>query len=88
MIDFGDVEIGDPDYDLAFLAARLGTSFIAGLLRHHPRTRDPARLAQKIRCFGLFNALDDVNIGLDRGDRALVDRALADLTEQFESGPT
>jgi aminoglycoside 2''-phosphotransferase len=78
VIDFGDVSIGDPDYDLAFLSGRLGPSFLAGLLRHDPHA-DPARLAEKIRSFALFNALDDIFIGLDRGDRALVDSALADL---------
>ena len=85
VIDFGDVSIGDPDHDLAFLAHRLGPGFIADLLRHHPHT-DPARLAEKIRSFALFNAIDDVFIGLDRGDRTLVDSALADLTEQSEAG--
>ena len=48
VIDFGDVSIGDPDYDLAFLALRLGPGFIAGLLRRYPHA-DPARLAEKIR---------------------------------------
>ncbi len=28
IIDFGDVCIGDPDYDLAFLARRLGQDFM------------------------------------------------------------
>jgi aminoglycoside 2''-phosphotransferase len=78
VIDFGDVSIGDPDYDLAFLAARLGPDFIAGLLRYDPRA-DPARLAEKSRSFALFNAIDDVFIGLERDDRALVDSALAEL---------
>jgi hypothetical protein len=81
VIDFGDVSIGDPDYDLAFLALRLGPGFLAGLLRHRPHP-DPARLAGKLRAFVLFNTIDDVFIGLERGDRALVDSALADLTEQ------
>jgi aminoglycoside 2''-phosphotransferase len=79
VIDFGDVSIGDPDYDLAFFAGRLGPGFITGLLRHYPHA-DHARLADKIRSFALFNAIDDIFIGLDRGDQALVDSALADLT--------
>jgi aminoglycoside 2''-phosphotransferase len=84
VIDFGDVSIGDPDYDLAFLASKLGKDFIARLLRHHPHSA-PARLAEKIRSFFLFNAIDDVFTGFDRGDRPLVDSALVDLTEQSQS---
>jgi aminoglycoside 2''-phosphotransferase len=80
VIDFGDVSIGDPDYDLAFLAHRLGPGFMERLLRHYPH-RDSRRLAEKLRSFSLFNAIDDVFTGLDRGDRALVDSALLDLKE-------
>jgi aminoglycoside 2''-phosphotransferase len=83
VIDFGDVSIGDPDYDLAFLGRRLGSGFIAELVRHFPHV-DPARLAEKIRCFNLLNAIDDVFIGLERGDRLSVDSSLADLAEQHE----
>jgi aminoglycoside 2''-phosphotransferase len=83
VIDFGDVSIGDPDYDLAFLGRTLGTGFIADLLRHLPNT-DPVRLAQKIRCFSLLNAIEDVFIGIDRGDRILVDSSLADLAKQHK----
>ncbi len=84
VIDFGDVSIGDPDYDLAFLARRLGPDFIAGLLQHSPHD-DPARLTGKLRAFSLLNAIDDVLIGFDRGDRDLVDSALGDLAEQSAS---
>jgi aminoglycoside 2''-phosphotransferase len=82
VIDFGDVSIGDPDYDLAFLGRRLGSEFVAELLQHYPHA-NPVRLAEKIRCFNLFNAIDDVFIGLDRGDRPLVDSSLADLAQQI-----
>jgi aminoglycoside 2''-phosphotransferase len=78
VIDFGDVSIGDPAYDLAFLFGRLGPGFIAGLLRHDAHA-DPERLADKLRSFALFNAIEDIFTGLDRGDRALVDSALAEL---------
>jgi aminoglycoside phosphotransferase (APT) family kinase protein len=82
VIDWGDVSIGDPDYDLAFLAQRLGPSFIEGLLGYfeHP---DPARLFEKIASMIIFNAIEDVFIGLERSDRALVDSALADLSSSL-----
>ncbi len=75
VIDFADISIGDPDYDLAFLATRLGPGFLAGLLPRldHP---DPARLAAKLDALALFNAIDDATIGIGRGDRDLVDSAL------------
>ena len=81
IIDFGDISIGDPDYDLAFLALRLGPDFVAELLRHYPRD-DPARLTRKLRAFSLFNTLEDICFGLDRGDSHLLDSALHDLAEQ------
>jgi aminoglycoside 2''-phosphotransferase len=81
IIDFGDMCIGDPDYDLAFLARRLGQGFITGLLRHHLHS-DPARLAGKIRFFGLFNAIGDIFIGLERNDVALVESAVVDFVAQ------
>lgn len=84
VIDFGDIALGDPDYDLAFLDRKLGPDFSAGLLRHRPPA-DPAKLAEKHRAFALFNAFGDVFIGLDRGDRPLVDSALADLAELTEA---
>jgi aminoglycoside 2''-phosphotransferase len=84
VIDFGDVSIGDPDYDLAFLAQRLGPAFLSALLRHHPHA-EPARLARKVRSIALFNAIEDVFIGLDRGDGSLVESARADLIEQSVS---
>jgi aminoglycoside 2''-phosphotransferase len=81
VIDFGDVSIGDLDYDLAFLAQRLGPSFIERLLTRYKRD-DHTRLSEKIRCFNLLNTISDVFIGLDRGDQALVNSAIAELLEQ------
>ena len=52
--------------------------FVVNLLRYLPHD-DPARLFKKIRGFVRFNAIEDVLIGLDRGDRLLIDLALAEL---------
>ncbi len=81
VIDFADVSIGDADYDLAFLATRLGPGFLDGLLRHldHP---DPARLPAKLDALALFNAIDDATIGLERGDRDLTGSALAYIADR------
>jgi len=78
VIDFCDVSIGDPAYDIGFLAHRLGAEFTESLLGRYEHP-DPAKLGQKIECFVLFNAIEDVWIGLERGDIFLVDAALGDL---------
>jgi aminoglycoside 2''-phosphotransferase len=78
VIDFCDVSIGDSAYDIGFLAHRLGTEFTRRLLSRYEHG-DPARPTEKIECFVLFNAIEDVWIGLERGDDDLVDSALADL---------
>lgn len=78
VIDLADVSIGDPDYDLAFLAMRLGPGFLASWLARRP-CEDPARLAAKLRAIAMFNAVEDVSVGLERADRALVEAGIADL---------
>ena len=80
VIDFGDVCLGDPDYDLAFLYLRLGAGLLERLLRYH-RHADTARLVKKVPCLALLNAIDDVSIGLERGDGHLVDSGLVDVIE-------
>ena len=86
VIDFGDLSLGDPAYDLAFLALPLGPRFLAGLLRHRPHA-DPARLAEKVRAFALFNAIEDVFFGLEQENCGLVDSGLADRSELTKGDP-
>jgi len=54
IIDWGDLTIGDPDYDLLYLYQDYGERFIRRLLRHHPHP-DPRLLMAKLR---VFNACD------------------------------
>ncbi len=84
VIDFGDLSIGDPDFELAFLAHKLGDSLTTKLLSHHPG-RDPKKFSKKLQTIYMFNAIEDVTVGLERSDPALVDAALADL-RCFRSG--
>jgi aminoglycoside 2''-phosphotransferase len=86
VIDFGDLCLGDPAYDLAFLALRLGPGFLADLLRLRPHG-DPARLAEKIHAIALFNAIEDIFFGLEQEDRTLVDSGLAELSELTKADP-
>jgi hypothetical protein len=43
-------------------------------------------LDRQLHCFGLFNAIDIVFIGLDRDDRYMVNSASADLVAQSVQG--
>jgi aminoglycoside 2''-phosphotransferase len=57
IIDWGDLAIGDPDYDLLYLRQDYGEDFVRRLLGHYPHP-EPARLLEKQR---VFNACDHIN---------------------------
>jgi aminoglycoside 2''-phosphotransferase len=84
IIDFADISLGDPDYDWAFLAHRLGSDFRVGLLRHSA-PRDPEWLANKLQGFALFNMIGDALTGLEHNDQNLLHAALADLAQQCKA---
>jgi aminoglycoside 2''-phosphotransferase len=54
IIDWGDLAIGDPDFDLLYLYQDYGEEFVLRLLAHYPHA-EPARLLTKLR---VFNACD------------------------------
>ncbi len=58
VIDFGDMTIGDPEYELHFLYEGCGRVFIELILQYlnHP---DPDRLLQKLQFYSKMNFLDD-----------------------------
>ena len=67
IIDWGDLTIGDPDFDLLYLYQDYGEGFVRRLLAHHPHA-DPARLLDKLR---VFNACDHIRtIVAARRDRS------------------
>lgn len=57
VIDWGDLAIGDPDYDLLYLRQDYGEGFVRRLLGHYPHP-EPGRLFEKLR---VFDACDHVN---------------------------
>jgi aminoglycoside 2''-phosphotransferase len=59
IIDWGDLTIGDPDYDLLYLYQDYGGDFVRRLLAHHPHP-EPARLMDKLRVFNACDHLRDV----------------------------
>jgi aminoglycoside 2''-phosphotransferase len=85
MIDWGDVSIGDPDYDLMYLYDEHGPVFIGDLLRYHPHP-DPPRLLAKLRFWAVFDRIGLALIGLERGDPALVEEGLGPLRAHATGG--
>ena len=57
IIDWGDLSIGDPDFDLLYLYQDYGPNLVRRLLAYLPHP-EPARLMNKLR---VFNACDHLN---------------------------
>ncbi|TYB49272.1 phosphotransferase family protein [Actinomadura chibensis] len=64
LIDFGDVCVGDPDYDLCFLWPETNREFVQRLQDHRGRPLD-ARLEAKLRFWSLADPATDVLHGLE-----------------------
>jgi aminoglycoside 2''-phosphotransferase len=82
IIDWGDMAIGDPDYDQTYLYQDYGSDFIRRLLVYLPHAH-PDRLFTKLRVFCAYDYLMDVlaNDGPEPTPEAqtAVDEALAGL---------
>ncbi len=85
LIDFGDAEIGDPDYDLSYLWAEAGPEFVRRVQEHRglPFT---GRLARKLAFWALAEPTRDVVHGLASDDPGLVDDALRTLRARLADG--
>ena len=59
VIDFGDVNWGDPDYDFMYLFVDCGETFVDSVARHYGH-RAPDRLKEKLRYFALIDQLDTI----------------------------
>ena len=81
IIDFSDIEIGDPDYDLQWLYADYGDRFLQTYLDANPHPF-PDRLVRKLLFFYRANAVADVMIGLDRDDSEILESSVALLKKQ------
>jgi aminoglycoside 2''-phosphotransferase len=67
ILDWGDVCLGDPDYDFGYLYEDLGEAFIREMAFHYGHA-DPDRLARKAR---YFTVVDQIGTIVHGGDRAL-----------------
>ncbi len=84
IIDFGDIEIGDPDYDLMYLYEDYGgEDFIRELLKYYPHD-NTERLMRKLDFFSRCNTIHDVLIGLHRKDDGILQWALKKLKKEVK----
>jgi hypothetical protein len=66
ILDWGDVSLGDADYDFSYLYQQLGEAFVRELALHYGH-RDPDRLIRK--CY-YYSIADQIGTIID-GDHAL-----------------
>lgn len=78
IIDFGDVVIGDPAYELAFLWGEYGSELVEQILEFmemHPTER----LWAKLKLFWIANMAEDALYGLELEDEGLFERSFGDM---------
>ena len=84
IIDFSDIVIGDPDYELSWLYANYGDRFVEAYLVFDPHPA-PDRLRRKLRFFDRANTVVDALIGFHRDDPEIIEDSIAALKEQVEA---
>jgi aminoglycoside phosphotransferase (APT) family kinase protein len=86
ILDWGDVSLGDPDYDFSYLFGDLGEAFVREVARQygHP---DPDRLVRKARYFRVVDQIGTIVYGSGRalvGDVAAAWRQLRALLHEAD----
>ena len=81
IIDWGDLAIGDPDFDLLYLHQDYGREFVQRLLRHHSHP-EPERLLAKLR---VFDVCDHVNTIVDSLQDAPSEPTVQEATEALRA---
>lgn len=85
LIDWGDLAIGDPDFDLMYLYQDYGEEFVRRLLVYHPHP-DPARLAAKLRVFNACDHLRDIATAHANPGEPAVQEAVGALRDLLARG--
>jgi aminoglycoside 2''-phosphotransferase len=84
VLDWGDVSLGDGDFDLAVIAIFFGEGFLQRLLPHLP-DRDADTVLDKTRFFTTVRALQDAVYDLQLDDRSALDESLAGLRDHLRA---
>lgn len=82
LIDFGDLQIADPDIELGPLLAEAGDDLVGAILAHQGRALTPA-LTRKLTFFGLADIVHDALWALDNGVEDLLAESLAVLGDRY-----
>jgi aminoglycoside 2''-phosphotransferase len=87
LLDWGDVSLGHPDFDLAIIGAFCGRQTLHGLLdRMDPA--DTARVEASLPFLLTIRWLQDISYTISRGgNQDLVDRGLRRLREHLQKAP-
>jgi len=84
VLDWGDVALGDPDFDLAVIAIFFGDEFLARLLDHLP-TRDRDTVFAKARFFTTVRWLQDVLYDVELDGPRAAEASIAGLHDHLET---
>jgi aminoglycoside 2''-phosphotransferase len=84
VLDWGDVSLGDGDFDLAIVAMFFGDGFLRRLLAHLP-SRDVDTVLAKARFFTTVRFLQDAVYDVQRSDRRALDDSLAGLRDRLDA---
>lgn len=84
IIDFGDIGIGDADYDLLYLLDAFGEDFVRSFLEFylHPH---PENLFKKLYFWGLFDILQLINIFSMSEEFDEIEELLEDLENRLSA---
>lgn len=85
LIDFGDVAIGDPDCELAYLYADAGREFVAAVQARRGRPLSAA-VEHKLQFFELADHVADALWALDHADPVLLASAIDHLARHSSEG--
>lgn len=80
IIDFGDLRVGDPDFDLMYPFEDWGEALVQALLAHYSHP-SPPRLFDKLRFWYLRNILRDLADALDHNNVVGIREGLAALRQ-------
>jgi aminoglycoside 2''-phosphotransferase len=84
VLDWGDVSLGDGDFDLAIIAMFFGEGFLRRLLAHLPG-RDADTVLAKTRFFTTVRFLQDAVYDVALDDRRALDDSLVRLRDQLDT---
>ncbi|WP_147286997.1 phosphotransferase family protein [Nocardia otitidiscaviarum] len=83
VIDFGDTQVGDPDYDLCYLWAEAGADFVRQVQQGRGRELD-ASLVRKLEFWTCADPADDILHGIENDMPDLREQSLGRLVRALD----